>query len=96
MDYTFTCRLGRDDYVALLRANRAMSRLGAGRAALIAGLCIAFIWTFSSASRFDHPWRNLLIYGIAFVILMRIVPRLERVADVLMARVSGSRYRVAN
>ena len=61
MDHTFTCRLGRDDYVALLRANRAMSRLGSGRAALIAGLCIAFIWTFSSASRFDHPWRNLLI-----------------------------------
>jgi hypothetical protein len=28
MDYTFTYRLGRDDYVALLRANRAMGWLG--------------------------------------------------------------------
>jgi YcxB-like protein len=97
MDYTFTYRLGRDDYVALLRANRAMCRLGRwGRAALIALLCVAFIWTFSSDSLLDHPWRNLLIYGIAFAILMLIVPRFERVGDLLMARVLVSRYRVAN
>jgi hypothetical protein len=97
MDYTFTYRLGRDDYVALLPANRAMSRLGRwGRAALIALLCLAFIWTFSSDNLFDHPWRSLLSCGIAFVVLMLIVPRLERVADLLVAPVMVSRYRVAN
>jgi hypothetical protein len=99
MDRRVTYRFGRNDYIALLRANRAMGRLGRlgrwGRAALFSLVLVALSTAVSYDSLLHDPVPILLLDVVLFGVLFLVAPIGERLGEWALARWIFPRYSVA-
>jgi hypothetical protein len=100
MGHTITYRYGRDDYIAVLRAQRSLGPLGRfgrwGRYACFALLFVVLIDLINYEMSWNQPFVTLAVSGILFVITMIVAPFGEFVGEQVLARWIFPRYGVAN
>jgi hypothetical protein len=99
MDHTVTYRFGRRDYIAALKANRALSMLGRfgrwGRYACFALFFVVLINLINIGSwSFDVV--TLIVSAIMFVVMLIVAPLGEATADQLLSRLRFPQLSVAN
>ena len=101
MGHTVTYRYGRDDYIALLRAQRALGPLGRfgrwGRYACFALFLVVIVDLINYEGTWSQPLVvTLVVSGLLFVIAMLVAPIGEFLADQFLGRWMFPRHSVAN
>ena len=100
MDHTVTYRYGRDDYIALLRAQRSRSLLGRlgrwGRYACFALFFVVLINLLDILSR-SFDWSvDLITSGVVFLVMLLAAPLGEFLGEHALSRWIFPRYSMAN
>lgn len=99
MDHTVTFRIGRGDYIAALKANRALGPFGRfGRWGRYAGFALFFVvlinlinigsWSFDAVT--------IIVSAIMFVVVLIVAPIGEAIADQLLSRLRFPQLSMAN
>ena len=100
MNHTISYRFGRNDYIAMLRANRSIGPLGRlgrwGRAILFGLLATALVIVYSYDALWGVPWLVLGATAIVFVMVVLVAPAGEYLGELLLARWMFPRYSIAD
>jgi hypothetical protein len=100
MDHTISYRLGRNDYIAMLRASRSIGPLGRfgrwGRAVLLGLLVVALVIVYSYDALWGVPWLALGVCAIVFVMAFLVAPFGEYLGELVLARWMFPRYSIAD